>query len=401
MLNGIQGGQSPIQGILNCVGDRELSVVLIKIHNSSMAKRIAYEAIETVKMLGYDGSVMDMSVIDPASGTFVDTGTLNVAFGVAGATDPWTIFDWTTECSCSDHSTVKANCSRHSQMSSSILDSFDRRAKLVRELVNGTDLALQSRKQNSQNMEKLRATSMGAQSSVNSRTFPNDKTPSDQNALRSTVSNLSFYDRASNVASTSINTVSMQGSIGSGALSNQGIFNVSSSPSLTRQSDIGQHPLLDSNTLLSQYLMHPQHFLNNGSLPIQFQSQSDVGAAMNQESITNTKTKPHNINLMSSHLSNSNNNNISGQMSYIPPNLKMNNSGLSAPYSNLNLDNLSLHLQRNMQDSNAQMQNQGHYLQYANPTNTNNTLFSQNKDNRSFPKSTNARNSPNNNPTQF
>jgi uncharacterized protein YcgL (UPF0745 family) len=368
-----------------------------------MAKRIAYEAIETVKMLGYDGSVMEMSVIDPATGVFVEPGTLDVAFGVAGATDPWTIFDWSAECSCSDHSTVKANCSRHSQMSSSILDAFDRRAKLVREFVIETELTPQSRKQNSQNREKLRATSIGAQSSVNSRTFLNDNPPSDQNALRSTFSNLAAYDRASNIASSSINTVSMQGGIGSGALSNQGNFNVSSSSnlsSLTRQSDISQRHLLDSNTLLSQYLMRPKQFLNNRSLPIQFQSQSDVGAAMNHESITNTNTNPHNINLISSHLSNNKTNSISSQMSYIPPNLNMNNSGLSAPYSNLNVDNLSLHLQMNRQDVNSQMQNQGHYLQYANPTNTSNTLFSQ-KDNRSLPNSTNARNSPKNNPTQF
>ena len=69
MLNGIQGGQSPIQGLLDSVGDRDLSIVLIKVQKCSMAKRIAYEAIQTIKMLGYDGSVKEMSAMDPTTGT--------------------------------------------------------------------------------------------------------------------------------------------------------------------------------------------------------------------------------------------------------------------------------------------------------------------------------------------
>jgi copper chaperone CopZ len=396
VLNGIQGGQSPIQGILDSVGDRELSIVLIKIQRSSMAKRIAYEATETVKMLGYDGSVMELSVIDPATGKNVGAGNLSVAYDVAAATDSKTIFDWTAECSCSDHSIVKENCSRHSQMSASILDAFNTRAELVREFVTGTNvLALHQsspRKQNSQKRKMPREKSMDVQSSATSRASPNDTNPSDQMMMSSNTPSFSPYMRAPNVTLASTNALSMQG-----PLPNQGNLNVNVAsnpnfPNLTRQNSISQQSLLDANALLSQYLMHPQNFVNNGNLPMELSSQSSVGAAMIQEPITNALTNPHIISLLNSQM-NRNNNSNRNQTNNVTSNSLMNNVGLSMPYSSLNANSLSLHLQMNMQNALSQMQNQGLPMQYSNPTDVNNSFFSQ-TNNRSITNSTNISSNP-------
>jgi hypothetical protein len=396
VLNGIQGGQSPIQGIIDSVGDRELSIVLIKIQRSSMAKRIAYEATETVKMLGYEGSVMELSVIDPATGNNVEAGNLSVAYDVAAATDPKTIFDWTAECSCSDHSIVRDNCSRHSQMSASILDAFNARAEVVREFVTGTNglARYQSspRKHNSQKRKMPREKSMDVQNSATSRASPNDTHPSDQMKMSFSTPGFSPYMRAPNVTSTSTNALSMQG-----PFPNQGNlnFNVASNPNfpnLAGQTSISQHSLLDANALLSQYLMHPQNLVNNGNIPMQLSSQSSAGAAMIQEPITNALTNPHIVSLLNSQM-NRNNNINRNQTNNVASNPLINNVGLSAPYPSPNANSLSLHLQMNMQGPRSQMQNQGLPMQYSNPTHVNNSLFSQ-TNNLSIADSTNISSDP-------
>jgi len=373
VLNGIQGGQSPIQGLLDSVGDRDLSIVLIKVQKCSMAKRIAYEAIQTIKMLGYDGSVKEMSAMDPTTGTNIKQENLCIAYDVAAATDPKTIFDWTMECNCSDHSIVKENCSRHSQLSASIADTFDARAKQVRQLLtgsNGATLCPSPKTQNSQKRKVSRERGTVAQNSSSFSIPPNDTLASEQMMMQSTAPSFTPFhaaSRAPSVTSTTMNTLSMQGGIGLGSLPNQGNFNysVASNPNvsnLTAQSNIGEQAFVDTNALHAQYLtqqfLTTGNFLSSEGLSIQYPSQNDVGRTMNQASVANTLTNLHNINLMNNHP-------------------QMNSCGLSMSYPTLNANNLNMHLQMNMQGVRSQMQNQGVYMQYSNPTSVSNALLSQ------------------------
>lgn len=402
MLNGIQGGQSPIQGLLDSVGDRDLSIFLIKVQKSSMAKRIAYEAIETIKMLGYDGSVKEMSVMDPTTGTNVELENLCIAYDVAGATDPKTIFDWTMECNCSDHSIVKENCSRHSQISASIVDRFDARAEQVRQFITGTNgvaLGPLHKKQNSQKRKMSRERCTVVQSSTSLSIPPNDAVASEQMMMQSTAPSVAPFHVAPRTPSVGMNTLSMQGGIGLGSLPNQGNFNfgIASNPNvsnLAAQSNTGTQISLDTNTLHAQYLMQAQQYLTNGNflssegLSIQYPVHDRT---MNQESVANNLTNLHSINLMNNQI-------------------QMNTRGSSMSYPHLNANNLNMHLQMNMQDVRSQMQNQGVYMQYSNPTNVSNALLSQlsslsGNDNQNvnanFPNSMNisSNNSNNNNAT--
>ena len=146
MLKGINGSPSPITGIIDAAADRELSSVLLKIEKSSYAKRIAYEACENLKMVGYDAEPKEMGIIDASSatGAAVDLGALRTAFDVVAATDARDVFDWSLECSCPDNGIVRVDCARHYQMNKRIFEAFEERERQVKEFMAGCGKLMRS-----------------------------------------------------------------------------------------------------------------------------------------------------------------------------------------------------------------------------------------------------------------
>ena len=137
VLKGVNGSPSPIHGLIDCAADRELSSVLIKIEKSSYAKRIAYEASENLKMVGYEAEPKEMGIMDVDSGAAMDLGALRTAFDVVAATDAKDVFDWSLECSCPDNGIVRADCARHFQMNKRIFEAFEEREKQVKTFMAG------------------------------------------------------------------------------------------------------------------------------------------------------------------------------------------------------------------------------------------------------------------------
>jgi len=137
VLKGVGDSPSPIHGLLDAAADRELESVIIRIAKSSFAKRIAFEAKENLKLVGYDATAKEISIIDPTSGTPLDLSALSTAFDVVAATDARDVFDWTLKCTCPDNGIVRQECPRHSQMNKRIFEAFDEREKQVREFMAG------------------------------------------------------------------------------------------------------------------------------------------------------------------------------------------------------------------------------------------------------------------------
>jgi len=137
VLKGVNGQPSPIQGILDAAADRDLSVVLIKIEKSSYAKRIAHEAKESLRMVGYDAVAKEMAIIDPKSGSTLDLAVLRTAFDIVAATDSRDVFDWSLSCTCPDNGVVRNDCLRHSQMNKRIFEAFDERQEQVKDFMGG------------------------------------------------------------------------------------------------------------------------------------------------------------------------------------------------------------------------------------------------------------------------
>jgi copper chaperone CopZ len=137
VLKGVNGQPSPIEGILDAAADRELSMVIIKIEKSSFAKRIAHQAKESLKMVGYDAVPKEMAIIDPKSGSTLDLAALRTAFDIVAATDSRDVFDWNLSCTCPDNGVVRNDCLRHSQMNKRIFEAFDERQEQVKEFMGG------------------------------------------------------------------------------------------------------------------------------------------------------------------------------------------------------------------------------------------------------------------------
>ncbi len=112
VLKGIGDSPSPIHGLLDAAADRELESVIIRIAKSSFAKRIAFEAKENLKLVGYDATAKEISIIDPTSGAPLDLSALSTAFDVVAATDARDVFDWTLKCTCPDNGIVRQECPR-------------------------------------------------------------------------------------------------------------------------------------------------------------------------------------------------------------------------------------------------------------------------------------------------
>jgi hypothetical protein len=122
---------------LDAAADKELRAVIIKISKSSFAKRIAFEAKENLKLVGYDAIAKEINVVDHATGMTSDLNALSTAFDVVAATDARDVFDWNLPCTCPDNGIVRLECPRHSQMNKRIFESFDQREKQVREFMAG------------------------------------------------------------------------------------------------------------------------------------------------------------------------------------------------------------------------------------------------------------------------
>lgn len=137
VLKGINGSPSPVKGLLDAAADRELEMVILKIERSSDAKRIAYEAKENLRLVGYDANPKEMGIVDPSSGTALDLGALMTAFDVVAATDAKDVFDWTLFCSCPDNGILRRDCARHSQMNRRIFEAFDMRQEKVKDFMGG------------------------------------------------------------------------------------------------------------------------------------------------------------------------------------------------------------------------------------------------------------------------
>jgi len=137
VLKGVNGAPSPIKGIIDAAADRDLSMVIIKISKSSFAKRIAHEAAENLKMVGYDAKTKEMGIIDPASGAAMDLSALRTAFDIVAATDAKDVFDWNMKCVCPDNGILRTDCTRHNQMNKGIFEAFDLRQEQIKEFMGG------------------------------------------------------------------------------------------------------------------------------------------------------------------------------------------------------------------------------------------------------------------------
>eukprot|EP00814_Leptocylindrus_danicus_P000671 CAMPEP_0116026364 /NCGR_PEP_ID=MMETSP0321-20121206/13784_1 /TAXON_ID=163516 /ORGANISM="Leptocylindrus danicus var. danicus, Strain B650" /LENGTH=938 /DNA_ID=CAMNT_0003499103 /DNA_START=107 /DNA_END=2923 /DNA_ORIENTATION=- len=165
--------KSPISGLLDAVADKDLKFVLIKIDKSSNATRIAAEAARNLAMVGFVGKVKVMEVDNANVGTAVaaednsqqqqskgssgagassssnggggaDLAMLFGAFEAVASSKPKDVFQWDTECNCFEPSSTdgsvansSVDCPRHSQMNTSIFDSFNERAKQVSDFMAG------------------------------------------------------------------------------------------------------------------------------------------------------------------------------------------------------------------------------------------------------------------------
>eukprot|EP00816_Leptocylindrus_hargravesii_P009773 CAMPEP_0196806282 /NCGR_PEP_ID=MMETSP1362-20130617/6170_1 /TAXON_ID=163516 /ORGANISM="Leptocylindrus danicus, Strain CCMP1856" /LENGTH=936 /DNA_ID=CAMNT_0042179691 /DNA_START=364 /DNA_END=3174 /DNA_ORIENTATION=+ len=171
--------KGPISGLLDAVADKDLKFVLIKIDKSSNATRIAAEAARNLAMVGFVGKVKVMEVenanvgaasssataednqhqgkgsgsgsggsnaagASSSSNNGADLAMLFGAFEAVASSKPKDVFQWDTECNCFEPSTdngsvanSSVDCPRHSQMNTSIFDSFNERAKQVSDFMAG------------------------------------------------------------------------------------------------------------------------------------------------------------------------------------------------------------------------------------------------------------------------
>jgi len=141
VLRGCNGNKSPINGLLDAAADRVLNQVLIKIDQSSNAKRIAFESARNLAMVGYTAKAKEMSIesfkVNDYGRNNVDLSSLTAAFEVVGATDPRDVFDWHIPCACPDNGVLREDCPRHSQMNTRIFEAFDERKEQVEEYIIG------------------------------------------------------------------------------------------------------------------------------------------------------------------------------------------------------------------------------------------------------------------------
>lgn len=119
VLRGCNGNKSPIKGLLDAAADRALHAVLIKIDQSSNAKRIAFESARNLAMVGYTAKAKEMKIVDmytpgirgnPARK--VELSMLSTAFEVVASVDRAEVFNWDTPCTCPDNGVLREDCPR-------------------------------------------------------------------------------------------------------------------------------------------------------------------------------------------------------------------------------------------------------------------------------------------------
>eukprot|EP00980_Cylindrotheca_fusiformis_P023815 scaffold11032_cov122-Cylindrotheca_fusiformis.AAC.16 len=139
VLKGCNGNKSPIDGLLDAAADRVLCSVLLKIDKMSNAKRIAFEAARNLAMVGYNAKAKEMSASIEQNGKkeVVSADQLYKAFSNVARNDPKDVFDWSIPCTCPDNGVLRDDCSRHSQMSPSIFETFDNRGLMVTQYLYG------------------------------------------------------------------------------------------------------------------------------------------------------------------------------------------------------------------------------------------------------------------------
>lgn len=422
VLNGIEGGDSPIRGLIDSVADKDLSVVLIRIQMSSMAKQIAYEAIETVKMLGYEGVVKEISIKDPVSGRYVGPDNLQVAFDVAAVTDPKTIFDWGFKCTCSDNLFRKADCMRHSQMSEAILDAFNVRAVQIMEFITGSNVPVpQTPPQNKTSSQKRKVAvdhnSNFQHANVQKQDDSNEHLQQEQTTtVFNTRKQESFSNNHSvailpNKSSPNHNVLMLQSNIRGltpsasgisnqpGAYIPQGDHNVQALhnqnlSAISGQNGVNQQVSMDTNKFLSQYLMFPQHFLNQMSAnhggmsnsqnetnqhgaSIQYTNRMQNNAGLNSENdefdlsgIRSMNNQRNSSSMTTNQISNNSYLHALNSQFNEHTNLGLSNNHGMLQYSNQLLNNNGMNLQMNVQNA----RNQGGYIQYPHISNNGTSL---------------------------
>ena len=108
-------GKSPIDGLIDAVGDRELHRVLIRIDDARKAPSIADQATRNLKLMGYRARPQEIPSKVPKGTTESreDLCVANVQQQQGLLVD---FFDWDAHCSCPDIGVYRQGCGRHEQM---------------------------------------------------------------------------------------------------------------------------------------------------------------------------------------------------------------------------------------------------------------------------------------------
>ena len=139
VLRGCNGNKSPIAGLLDAAADRALNAVLIKIDQSSNAKRIAFESARNLSMVGYTAKAKEIDIVNmqQQNGRKVDLSILSTAWDVVANTEPTDVFNWNIPCTCPDNGVLRQDCARHSQMNKRIFEAFEHRESRITEFMAG------------------------------------------------------------------------------------------------------------------------------------------------------------------------------------------------------------------------------------------------------------------------
>ena len=114
VLKGCSGNRSPIDGVLDAAGDKELNIVLIKIDKIADARRIVFEAARNLTMVGYTARAKSINISDIAQKGNIEVTLQNAysAFESLQHLNPMTALNWDIACTCTDNNVLRENCPR-------------------------------------------------------------------------------------------------------------------------------------------------------------------------------------------------------------------------------------------------------------------------------------------------
>lgn len=109
VLMGCPGRRAPIDGILDVAGDKDSSIIIVKIANIRDCRRIAYESTRNLLMVGYTATTKSYTV---PSGMSLET-----VYGLMERTIPSAApmeqgFNWNLNCVCKENNVMRVNCHR-------------------------------------------------------------------------------------------------------------------------------------------------------------------------------------------------------------------------------------------------------------------------------------------------